>query len=161
MLECDLKHFRLVLFRFQMPARVPTLPRTPGLQNSSVQTTPSSTHLGHLRCMSKRMHQFVKICVRLFDKKSRRTFMVCAGNAWIRNCGAFCQTCRDFCQTHRNSEKAPHFHGKRRHNPAKGALYKTAYCGAAIKVLRFWWEKSGTHAAMFSSAAATSLLHSF
>ena len=43
------------------------------------------------------------------------------------------------------------------------ALYQTAYCGAAIKVWRvfavkvryFLWEKSGSNAAMFSSAAAT------
>ena len=48
------------------------------------------------------------------------------------------------------------------------ALHKTAHCGVAIKVRRFchqsaalWWEKSGTNAAMFSSAAATRLLHSF
>ena len=41
------------------------------------------------------------------------------------------------------------------------ALYKMAHCGAAIKVRHFWWEKSGTHAAIFSSAAAARLLHSF
>ena len=40
-------------------------------------------------------------------------------------------------------------------------LYKTAHCGAAIKVQHFWLEKSGAHAAMFSSAAAARLLHSF
>ena len=34
-------------------------------------------------------------------------------------------------------------------------------CGAAIQVRHFWWEKSGAHAAMFSSAAAARLLHSF
>ena len=28
-------------------------------------------------------------------------------------------------------------------------LYKTADCGVAIKVQRFWREKSGAHAAMF------------
>ena len=41
---------------------------------------------------------------------------------------------------------------------AKG---KTAHCGAAIKVRRFWWEKSGVNAATFSSATAARLLHSF
>ena len=69
-----------------------------------------------------------KKCVPLFDKKSFRTFMVCAG--------------------------------RRRHNSWIAALYRTAHCGAAIKVRCFWWEKSGAHAAMFSSAAAARLLHS-
>ena len=41
------------------------------------------------------------------------------------------------------------------------ALYKTAHCGAAIKVRRTRWEKCVTHYAMFSSAAVVHLLHSF
>ena len=50
-----------------------------------------------------------------------------------------------------------------RHNSWILVLYKTAHCDATIKVLRFWREKSGTHAAMYSSAAVarTCMLHSF
>ena len=58
-----------------------------------------------------------------------------------------CRTCRVFT-------------GKRHRNP-RIALYKTAHCGTAIKVRHFWWEKSGAHAAVFSSAAATRLSHFF
>ena len=56
-------------------------------------------------------------------------------------------------------------------NPRIAALYKTAQdcsalqdgadSGVAIKLRHFWWEKSGANAAMFSSAAAARLLHSF
>ena len=67
----------------------------------------------------------------------------------------------DFCQIRRNLANEPHFHGKRCRNPWIAALYKTAHCDAAIKVRRFWWEKSSAHAAMFSSAATARLLHSF
>ena len=85
-----------------------------------------------------------KICALLFDKKSCHTFMVClwifAGSAGIQIVALF----------------------------AKGAalsrhkvLYKTAHCGTAINMWRCWWEKSGEHAVMFSSAAAARLLHSF
>ena len=101
------------------------------------------------------LQQFVKFVHHFFDHKSCHTFMVCAGSTGIWNCSTFCQMCR-------NSVNTPHFHGKRRHNrgkrrhnPCLAALYKTVHCGAAIKVRHFWWEKSGTHAAMFSSAAAT------
>ena len=98
---------------------------------------------------SKRMAQFVKLVRRFLI---RNTFIWFVQEA--RNCGAF-------CQTRCNSANASHFHGKRHRNPAKGAaIYKTAHCGASIKVQRFWWEKSGAHAAMFSSAAAVRLLHS-
>ena len=47
-----------------------------------------------------------KICALRFDKKSRHTFMVCAGSAWIQNCGTFCQTRRNLANAH-------HFHGKK------------------------------------------------
>ena len=40
-------------------------------------------------------------------------------------------------------------------------LYKTAHCVAAIKVQRTRWEKSGAHAAVFSSGAVARLLDSF
>ena len=45
--------------------------------------------------------------------------------------------------------------------PWIAALYKTTHCGTAIKMRRFWWEKSSAHAVMFSSSAASRLLHSF
>ena len=54
-----------------------------------------------------------------------------------------------------------HFHGKKHHKPWILAFYKTVHCGAAIKVWRTRWEKSGAHGAAFSSAAAACLLHSF
>ena len=44
----------------------------------------------------------------------------------------FCQTCRDLAN-------ALHF---RCRNPLIAALYKTAHCGAAIKVRQFWREKA-------------------
>ena len=48
---------------------------------------------------------------------------------------------------------------------AKGAtiqaLQDGAHCGTAIKVQHLWWEKSGTNAAMFSSATVVRLLPSF
>ena len=75
-----------------------------------------------------------QMCAPFFDKISRHNFMVCAGSGEIR------QMRRIF--TAKGAailQKVPH--------------YKTAHCGTAIKVRRFWWEKSGTHAAMFSSAA--------
>ena len=76
-----------------------------------------------------------KICAPLFDKKLHHTFMVCAGNTRIRNCGTFYQTRRIF-------------------TARVAALYKTAHCGAAIKVRHFWWEKSSAHVTMLSNAAA-------
>ena len=79
------------------------------------------TQILHLRYTSKRMQQFVKFVFH-FDKKSRRTFMVCAGSTGIQNCGAFCRTRSDFCQTRHNSVNAPHFHGKRCHNPRDAAI---------------------------------------
>ena len=44
-----------------------------------------------------------EFCVPFFYEELHRTFMVCAGSGWIRNCGAFCQTCHNFCQMCCNS----------------------------------------------------------
>ena len=97
-----------------------------------------------------------EICAPLFEKKLRHTFMVCAGSAWIRNCGTFCRTCRDFRQTRRNLVKVPHFHGKRRRNTRIAALYKTAHCGVAIKVPTFLvGEKQRTCRHVFKCLRAT------
>ena len=101
--------------------------------------------------VKKERNNLYKFVHRFFDKKSCRTFKVCAGSAGMRNYGAFYRTRRIFM--------------------AKGAairqkarivvLYKTADCGVAIKVRHFWREKSAAYAAMFSSAATARLLHSF
>ena len=99
----------------------------------------------HIQHMSKRMQQFVKICAALFDKIPHIYGLpldLCRKRR-IWNCGAFCQTSR-------NSANMLHFHGK-----------KTAHCGAAIKVRRTWWEKSGAHGTTFSRAATARLLHIF
>ena len=78
----------------------------------------------------------------------------------IRNCGSF-------CQTHRNSANVPHFHDKKRRNlglrrfTRRRTAARPSKCGAAIKVQRTRWEKSGAHGATFSSAVAARLLHSF
>ena len=45
--------------------------------------------------------------------------------------------------------------------PATFSRQKLVHCGTATKVWHFWWEKSNTHAAMFSSAAAVHLLIRF
>ena len=102
-----------------------------------------------------------KICAALFDNKLRRTFMVCAQSTGILNCGAFAARAAIFAKrTAFSRQKAPQS-GKRYRSLCIAALYKTVHCGTAIKVRHFWWEKSDAHAAMFSSAAATRLLHSF
>ena len=116
------------------------------------------------------------ICAPLFDKKMHHTFMVCAGSAGIRNCGALCQTRRDFCQTCRNSANTPHFHGKRQYTavlPSKcdaHSVRKAVHMAPCFQVpltdvccilFDAYWEKSGTYDAMFSSAADARLLHSF
>ena len=44
----------------------------------------------------KEYNNLKKNCASLFDKKSRHTFMVCAGSAGIRCCCALCQTHRIF-----------------------------------------------------------------
>ena len=76
--------------------------------------------------------QFVKICAPPFDKKSRRTFMV---GLWI--CAG---------STSRDTKCGIFFYKRAAIRGRKAAI---------------WWEESGTHAAMFSSAAAECLLHSF
>ena len=53
----------------------------------------------YVRYTSKRTQHICKICALLFDKKSRHTFMVCAGSAVVWNCGTFCRMRRDFYQT--------------------------------------------------------------
>ena len=135
---------------FLVPHLLPSIPLPPPVPLPLLSSLSYGTR-------QKRMQQFVKICVPLFDKKTCLTFTVCARSTRIRNCGTFCQAHRYFCQTRCNSANAPYFHGKRRRNPW---IARIAALGAAIKVWHFWWEKSGTHAAMFSSAAAARLLHS-
>ena len=72
----------------------------------------------------------------------------------MRNCGTF-------CQTRLNSANVPHFHDKKCRNPWIAVPYKTAHYGAAIKVWRTRWEKSGAHGGAFLRAAMARLLHSF
>ena len=107
--------------------------------------------------LKKKMH-----CVTQSAKTNVPHFKVClwifAGSEGIRYCSTSCQTRHNFCQTCRNSANTPHFHGKKRRNPWIVTLYKTAHCGAAIKVRRTRWDKSGAHDAAFTSAATARLL---
>ena len=84
-----------------------------------------------------------KICVPLFYKKSLRTFMFCARNAGIWNCGTFCQTLR-------NSASAPHFHGLRHFTRRRTAVQPS-------KSSTFGGRKD----AMFSCATATTFVAFF
>ena len=82
---------------------------------------------------------------------TRRDF--CQRAAIFANAPRYLPTCRDFCQRAAIQRNVPHFW--------IAVLYKTADCGTAIKVRRFWWKKSGANAAMISSAAVARLLDSF
>ena len=115
--------------------------------------------------MSKRTQQFVKfVCCFLIRN--------CAALLWfVRKVpgygieAVFAKHATIFAKRTAFSQQKASQSGKRRHNPWNAALYKTVHCDAAInlndKVRCFWWEKSGAHTAMFSSAAAACLLHSF
>ena len=71
------------------------------------------TVLYQIRYSSKRMRQFVKFEHR-FLIRNRATLLWC-----VREAAGYGITAL-FCQTRRNSANAPHFHGKRCCNPAKG-----------------------------------------
>ena len=91
-----------------------------------------------------------KICAPLFYKKSCHTFMVGAGNVGIRKLRRFLPNMPQFLPN------APQF-GEH----TAFSRQKAAHCDTAVKLRRTQWEKSGAHAAMFSSAAAARLFNSF
>ena len=107
-------------------------------------------HVNYGTCQV-RMQQFVKFVRRFLIRK-------CVALLWFAS--GFVREAPD-TELQRFLPNALHFHGKKRRNPWIAALYKTAHCGAAIKVRRTWRGKNGAHGAMFPSAAAAHLLHSF
>ena len=99
----------------------------------------------------KRMQQFVKICVPLFDKKLRLTFMLCL---WIcaRSAGTWIAAIFAKCATF-SRQKAPQ-------SLNCGALQDGALRRGHQSAV-FLVGESGTHATMFSSATVARLWHFF
>ena len=98
-----------------------------------------------LRYTSKRTKQFVKFVPHFLRRTCTALFyglhLDLCGKRRTRYCGTFWQTRRDFWQTCCN--------------PRIAVPYKTAHCGAAIKVRRTRWKKSGTHGSTFVSLSLT------
>ena len=114
-----------------------------------------------LRYASKRMQQFVKFVCRFL--LTNRATLLWFASGFVREVSGyglrhFLPNAPRFLPNRRNLANVLHFS---RQNARIEALYKTVHCDAAIKVRHFWWEKSGAHAAMFSSVDAARLLHSF
>ena len=93
------------------------------------------------------MYVYIHTCT--IHVKKNATICKFVHHFLIRNCAAllwFVREAPGFGIAAFFFAKRATFSRQRHHSPRIAALYKTVHCGTAIKVGRFWWGKSGTHA---------------